>query len=200
MPRVSRLLAVVVLQAVLVAPAMAQQGAGPLAALLSRGANPDGPFARRGVAPSTNGAAPAVSSVSVSDSLVRRAREQLGRRYRFAAASPDRGFDCSGLVKYVLGAFGVDLPHNAARIAKVGDPVPADSGDLKVGDLLMFGRGRSNRISHVGIYVGDGKMIHASTSQRRVVETKVPTKTSSLKLRSIRRVLRDSTTARSGTE
>jgi cell wall-associated NlpC family hydrolase len=203
MPRFSRLFTVLLFQAVFVTPALAQQGAGPLAALLSRGANPDGPFARRGLNPttaSTPGATKTIAPVSLSDSLVLRAREQLGRRYRFAAASPERGFDCSGLVKYILGAFGVDLPHNAARIAKVGDPVPADSGTLKVGDLLMFGRGRSTRISHVGIYVGDGKMIHASTSQRRVVETKVPSQASSLKLRSIRRVLRDSTTARSGSE
>lgn len=162
------------------APASAQQGAGPLAALLARRANPEGPFAK--------------SKLATTDSLVLRAREQLGRKYRYAAASPDRGFDCSGLVKYVLTAFGVDLPHNAARIATLGKPVSKDSSELRPGDLLMFGRGRSSRISHVGIYVGDGKMIHASTSQRRVIETKVPAAGSSLKLRDIRRVLKDSTT------
>lgn len=184
MTRSSRLLLVLALLAAPALPAAAQ-GAGPLAALLARGANPDGPFSKRGM--------------GTSDSLVQRAREQLGRRYRYAAASPERGFDCSGLVKYVLGAFGADLPHNAARIAKLGEPVTADSA-LRPGDLLMFGRGRSARISHVGIYVGDGKMIHASTSQRRVVETKVPAKSSSLKLRTVRRVLRDSTTAGRGSE
>lgn len=165
-------------------PASAQQAAGPLAALLAKGANPDGPFAKRATA--------------TTDSLVERAREQLGRRYKFAAASPERGFDCSGLVKYVMNAFGVDLPHNAARIATLGQPVAKDSGDLRPGDLLMFGRGRSSRISHVGIYIGEGKMIHASTSQRRVVETKVPSAASSLKLRTVRRVLKDSTTGKGG--
>lgn len=185
MPRLLSLVLALCLLAASAASASAQ-GAGPLAALLSRGANPDGPFAKKNMA--------------ATDSLVVRAREQLGRRYRFAAASPDRGFDCSGLVKYVLDAFGVDLPHNAARIAREGQPVPADSGALRPGDLLMFGRGRSERISHVGIYVGDGRMIHASTSQRRVIETKVPTPGSSLKLRSVRRVLRDSTTALRGLE
>lgn len=185
MPRTLRLLAVLAFVAA-AAPASAQQGAGPLAALLARGANPDGPFAKKAVAE--------------TDSLVQRARNQLGRRYKYAAASPERGFDCSGLVKYVLDAFGVDLPHNAARIATLGQPVAKDSGEMKPGDLLMFGRGRSNRISHVGIYVGDGKMIHASTSQHRVVETKVPTAESSLKLRTIRRVLKDSTTGKGGLE
>jgi cell wall-associated NlpC family hydrolase len=165
-------------------PVWAQQGgAGPLAALLSRGSNPDGPFAKR---------------VVTADSVVERARAQLGKRYRYAASSPERGFDCSGLVKYVLEAVGVDLPHNAARIARAGEPVNPDSTALRPGDLLMFGRARSARISHVGIYIGDGKMIHASTGQRRVVEVSVPSRSSSLKLRSVRRVLRDSTTPPNG--
>lgn len=167
-------------------PASAQDGVSPLAALLAREANPDGPFAKRGP--------------SASDAVVQRAREQLGRRYLFAASSPDRGFDCSGLVKYVLKSVGVELPHNAARIAYEGERVDADSAAMRPGDLLLFGRGRNTRISHVGIYVGEGRMIHASTSQRRVVETRVPAKGSSLNLRTVRRVLRDSTTARIGSE
>ena len=182
----TRLLFALVFVGAAALPAAAQDGAGPLAALLARGANPDGPFAKRGSA--------------AADSVVQRAREQLGRRYRFAASSPDRGFDCSGLVKYVLKSVGVELPHNAARIAQEGERVDADSATMRPGDLLLFGRGRSARISHVGIYVGDGKMIHASTSQRRVVETRVPARGSSLNLRTVRRVLRDSTTARSGSE
>ena len=167
-------------------PASAQDGMGPLAVILASGANPDGPFATRGPA--------------AADAVVQRAREQLGRRYRFASSSPDRGFDCSGLVKYVLMSVGVELPHNAARIAHEGDRVDADSATMRPGDLLLFGRGRSTRISHVGIYVGDGRMIHASTSQRRVVETRVPAKGSTLNLRTVRRVLRDSTTVRIGSE
>jgi len=183
MTRTIRLLVVLVY---LTASRLSAQDAGPVASLLAKGSNPDGPFAAK--------------QVAAADSLVQRARAQLGRRYRFAAASPDRGFDCSGLVKYVLQAFGVDLPHNAARIAREGEPVAADTGALRPGDLLMFGRGRSQQISHVGIYIGDGRMIHASTSQHRVVEVKVPSKGSALKLRTIRRVLRDSTTAKIGSE
>lgn len=152
----------------------AAQDSGPLVALQARGANPDGPVARR---------------LASSDAVVAKAREQLGKRYRAASASPDHGFDCSGLVKYVLNAFGVDLPHNAARIAREGDAVSADSSSLLPGDLLMFVRGRSARISHVGIYVGEGKMIHASTAQRRVIETTLPSSMSSMKLRTVRRVL-----------
>jgi cell wall-associated NlpC family hydrolase len=186
MTRSLRVLIVLALLAAVAFPASAQQDAGPLAALLSRGANPNGPFAKK--------------SMATTDSLVARARDQLGRRYRFASESPDKGFDCSGLVKYVLNAFGVDLPHNAASIARLGEPVAADTGALRPGDLLLFGRGRNTRISHVGIYIGNGKMIHASTSQKRVVETQVPSPTSLLQLRTVRRVLRDSTTGKHGSE
>lgn len=184
MLRLSRLLFALVLATAAAQSARAQGSVGPLADLIARGSNPDGPFSKRGV--------------MSADSVVLRARAQLGKRYRYAAASPERGFDCSGLVKYVLKSVGVDLPHNAARIAREGEAVNPDSTTLRPGDLLMFGRGRSTRISHVGIYVGDGKMIHASTSQHRVVETKVPARGSSLRLNSVRRVLRDSTTVQSG--
>jgi cell wall-associated NlpC family hydrolase len=102
-------------------------------------------------------------------------------------------------VKFVLRSVGVDLPHNAARIAREGEAVNPDSTPMQPGDLLMFGRGRSTRISHVGIYVGEGRMVHASTSERRVIEARVPSRGSSLTLRSVRRVLRDSTTPPVGT-
>ena len=184
MRRLARLLLALALLGA-TAPAAAAQDSGPMSALRARGTNPDGPFAKR---------------MAPSDSLVARAREQLGKRYRYAAASPDHGFDCSGLVKYVLGAFGVDLPHNAARIAREGAPVKADTSSLRPGDLLMFGRARSSRISHVGIYVGEGMMIHASTVQHRVIETALPSPRSSLKLRSVRRVLPDSSVTRRGSE
>ncbi len=179
-----RFFAIVAFMCAAALPASAQDATGPVAALLARAASPDGPFSKWGT--------------GAADAVVLRAREQLGRQYRFASSSPDRGFDCSGLAKYVLRSVGVDLPHSAARIAHEGVPVPADSATLRPGDLLLFGRGRSTRISHVGIYVGDGRMIHASTSQRRVVETRIPTKGAAMELRSVRRVLRDSTTARSG--
>ena len=173
MSRYRRLLFSLALLGASAAVAVAQD-TGPLAVLRSRGANPNGPFAGRAAA---------------TDSVVARAREQLGVRYRFASATPDRGFDCSGLAKYVLGAFGVDLPHSSARIAREGVAVMPDTSALLPGDLLIFGRGRNGRISHVAIYVGDGKMIHASTSQRRVIETAIPSSAAALKLRAVRRVL-----------
>ncbi|MBX9929234.1 MAG: C40 family peptidase [Gemmatimonadaceae bacterium] len=170
--------------AVVVSPAIVaaqEPSSGPLAAVAARGSNPSGPFS--------------AATRTRRDSVVARARETLGTRYRWAGTSEKSGFDCSGLVRYVLAAVGVELPHNAARIAASGESVPTDTGKLVPGDLLLFGRGRSARLSHVGIYVGDGKMIHASTGQRRVIEVPVPTTRSSLKLRAVRRVLRPDSTA-----
>jgi cell wall-associated NlpC family hydrolase len=63
----------------------------------------------------------------------------------------------------------LDVPRTANEQARVGTEVPRDIASLKPGDLLTFGTSR--RITHIGIYAGDGKVIHASTSKRRVIET-----------------------------
>ncbi len=109
------------------------------------------------------------AALSLRDSIVALAREQIGTRYRFGGESPKRGFDCSGLVQYILAALHVSVPRTAAQQAKVGAPVPADTSQLLPGDLVTFGRGK--RISHIGIYVGDGRIVHASTKAGRVIET-----------------------------
>ncbi|MDB4950780.1 MAG: hypothetical protein JWM27_3429 [Gemmatimonadetes bacterium] len=94
------------------------------------------------------------------------ARAQLGRRYLFGGNTPD-GFDCSGFVRYLMRAVGVETPRTAAQIAGAGREVPRDVSQLRIGDILTFGRGR---VSHVGIYVGNGRYIHASTGAGRIVE------------------------------
>jgi cell wall-associated NlpC family hydrolase len=68
-----------------------------------------------------------------------------------------------------MSMLDVVMPRTAQGQSKVGTEVPKDVAALKPGDVLTFGRGK--RISHVGIYVGDGNMVHASTSQRQVIET-----------------------------
>lgn len=86
----------------------------------------------------------------------------LGTRYRWAGESPETGFDCSGFVKHVFGRFGVYLPHSADAQSYYG--VPVSRYELKPGDLLFFcteGYG----IDHVGIYLGEGRFIHASSSR-----------------------------------
>ena len=123
-------------------------------------------------------AAFSASAERLRESIVEKARGSIGTRYKLGASKPGVGFDCSGLVRYVMGALDIVLPRTADNQSKVGTEVPKDVAALQPGDVLTFGRGK--RISHVGIYVGDGKMIHASTSKRRVIETSLKNSRSSL--------------------
>ncbi len=89
----------------------------------------------------------------------------LDTGYRFGGKNPEAGLDCSGMVAYVFDrAAGVKVTGSAADIAKQGRPV--DRGALVPGDLVFFDT--SNRplasISHVGIYIGDGRFIHAPSA------------------------------------
>lgn len=82
-----------------------------------------------------------------------------------------RGTDCSGFVRDVYQNFNIDLPHSSAQQARLGKVAARrmDFSKLEVGDLLFFSRARS--IDHVGIYAGEGKMIHASSHRRGVIIT-----------------------------
>jgi cell wall-associated NlpC family hydrolase len=87
----------------------------------------------------------------------------LETKYRFGGRNPDAGFDCSGMVSYVFDrAAGIRLTGSAADIARKGRPVPA--GEMKPGDLVFFNTLRRPR-SHVGIYLGEGRFIHAPSSR-----------------------------------
>jgi cell wall-associated NlpC family hydrolase len=96
-----------------------------------------------------------------------RALDLLGTPYRMGGRRPETGLDCSGLVRYVYKqTHDIDLPHNARDISQQGEPV--DPGELKPGDLVFFNTlGRP--FSHVGIYKGDGKFVHASSRRDRKV-------------------------------
>lgn len=126
-------------------------------------------------------------TAAMRDSIVRVARAQVGKRYRFGGTSPERGFDCSGLVRYVLGQLHMPLPRLAAQQARVGDPIDRES--LRPGDLLSFG-GRDT-VSHIGIYIGDGKYVHASSVAGRVIVSRLDRKASRLikPMRGARRLL-----------
>ena len=110
------------------------------------------------------------SATTMRDSIVALARAQIGRRYVFGGTSPERGFDCSGLVKYVLGLLDISVPRTARQQARLGEAVVRDTSDLEPGDILTFGRSRRGA-SHVAIYVGDVRYIHASVTAGRVIET-----------------------------
>ena len=106
------------------------------------------------------------------DSVALVSRAQLGARYRYGAHQPGHRFDCSGLVQYVMSVFHVTLPRTAAEQARLGVAVPRDAAQLLPGDLLTFGYGK--RITHVGIYVGDGMYVHASSRKHTVIEVPLP--------------------------
>lgn len=116
-------------------------------------------------------AALSASAVTMRDSLVALARAQIGRRYRTGGETPDKGFDCSGLVQYVMSALRVSVPRTASQQAHVGREVARQRDALRPGDLVTFGSTR--RISHIGIYVGEGRFVHASTTAGRVIESQL---------------------------
>jgi cell wall-associated NlpC family hydrolase len=90
----------------------------------------------------------------------------LGVRYRFGGESPDSGLDCSGLVRHVFQQVtGVTLPRTAKEMSRVGDGVGRH--ELEPGDLVFFNT-RRMPFSHVGIYLGGNRFVHAPASGREV--------------------------------
>ena len=105
---------------------------------------------------------------ALRDSIVRLALAQVGTRYVHGGESP-AGFDCSGLVQYVYGNMYLMPPRLAAQQARIGAPIRRDM--LRPGDILAFGKGDS--VTHVGIYVGDRKFVHASSVAGRVIVSSI---------------------------
>lgn len=110
------------------------------------------------------------SAMTLRDSLVALARAQVGTPYVHGGESPSRGFDCSGLVRYIIAALHITVPRTAALQASAGIAVPKDTSQMLPGDLVTFGRGKG-AVSHIGIYVGNGRIVHASTKAGEVIET-----------------------------
>ena len=111
--------------------------------------------AHGGTAVATPQAAPApgrAAQVAVDTAMA-----QIGDPYVWAAAGPD-AFDCSGLTQYAYAAAGVSLPHSSSMQSQMGTPV--SRSELQPGDLVFF----YSPVSHVGMYIGNGQMVHASTS------------------------------------
>jgi cell wall-associated NlpC family hydrolase len=108
----------------------------------------------------------ATSSRSMPSSIVATAARFLGTRYRLGGTSPS-AFDCSGFVRYVFARHGVTLPRTAKEQSVAGHSIVVGPDSLRVGDLLFF-RTTRGRASHVAIYAGNGRIIHASSGSRRI--------------------------------
>jgi len=103
---------------------------------------------------------------SPGQQLVERSLSLIGVRYRFGGTSPATGLDCSGLVQHVFDeALGFALPRRSEEMSRTGTPVSLDS--LQPGDLVFFHTLR-RAFSHVGIYIGEDRFVHAPSSGGRV--------------------------------
>ena len=102
------------------------------------------------------------SNLSPREQLVNYALQFVGGRYKFGGSDPHTGVDCSGFTKYVMqhGA-GVSLNRSSTSQSKQGTVISADQ--MQPGDLIFYGSGRG--INHVAMYIGDGKVVHASTER-----------------------------------
>lgn len=86
--------------------------------------------------------------------------------YRFGGNNPESGLDCSGMVSYIYqNSLGLKLPHNAAQIAGLGREI--NGADMRPGDLVFFNT-QNRPFSHVGIYIGDGRFIHAPHTNGKI--------------------------------
>ena len=101
------------------------------------------------------------------EALVKSAQDFIGVPYLWGGASFENGFDCSGLTMTVYQLNGLNLPRNSARQFEAG--ISVDSiGDLQKGDLVFFTARWKIGVSHVGIYIGDGQFIHASSHGKKI--------------------------------
>ena len=108
-------------------------------------------------------ASQAGAATEQSRELIAVGEDLLGTPYRLGAPKGStKAFDCSSFTQYIFGELGVELPRTSRDQADAGEKV--DRGSLSQGDLLFF-RTTGKSIGHVAVYIGDGKMIHASSSK-----------------------------------
>jgi hypothetical protein len=100
------------------------------------------------------------------DEIVGTAKRFIGVPYRWGGSSPSQGFDCSGLTMVVYQLNGLNLPRSSREQYRVGTPVKQNK--LSRGDLVFFATSGGRRVSHVGIYAGGGRFIHAPRRGKRI--------------------------------
>ncbi len=108
--------------------------------------------------------APFEQFAPAADDVLLRAIGLVGTPYRYGGNTPDSGFDCSGLIGYVYrDAAGIKLPRSTREL--IAMPVPSVRREaLQTGDLVFFATAGGGQVSHAGIYVGEGRFVHAPSS------------------------------------
>ncbi|HEX2187441.1 MAG TPA: C40 family peptidase, partial [Longimicrobiaceae bacterium] len=147
-------------------PARVELRAGLTLAFARGGARP---VARRAPARASihlAGEAPASAS-ALAALAIGTGESYLGVPYKWGGNTPQEGFDCSGFLRYVYRAHGVELPRVTRDQAQVGEPVPTRIEELRPGDLMFFAE-NGTYIDHAAMYVGEGRILHSSASGRGV--------------------------------
>jgi hypothetical protein len=118
----------------------------------------EAPFSSLGSADGVEG-----KPVLLRDSVIATATDAMGRPYRWGGTGADgTGFDCSGLIQHAYQQHGIALPRTSVEQAKQGKAVSRKLGSLVPGDLLTFSN-RGGPVSHVGLYIGEGRFIHSAS-------------------------------------
>lgn len=103
---------------------------------------------------------------SATMNLISTAKNFIGLPYRFGGTSPTSGFDCSGFMQYVYKeTANINLPRTSSSMAQVGEKVSRD--ELQPGDMVFFSHS-GGRISHVGMYIGEGRFIHSPSTGKSI--------------------------------
>ena len=108
------------------------------------------------------------------EEIVRTASRFRGTPYKWGGISPESGFDCSGLTKVVYQLNGLDLPRTSRQQWSTGKPIRRK--ELAQGDLVFFATSGGRRVSHVGIYTGEGKFLHAPGKGKPIREASLDSK------------------------
>lgn len=127
------------------------------------------------------------NSSSTAQKVINQARQFLGGKYSWGGSSPNSGFDCSGLIKYVFNSVGINLPRTAAQQGKVGQEINLQQA--QPGDVIWFGSKNSPSGQHIGLIsrIDNGQIyiIDAAGKKLGIVERQLP----NLQIKSVRRIL-----------
>ena len=107
--------------------------------------------------------------IEKSKNIIKLAKKKLGKRYVWGAIGKRNTFDCSGFTNYVYRKNGINIPRTSLNQSKHGKYIKRRN--LEKGDLIFFdtSKKRKGYVNHVGIYLGNGKFIHASSAKKKVV-------------------------------